>query len=116
MRLGRARHNDPAVNTDTEAYAKKHGAIDQPSLDEDLLTIDLATLREKVPTYDERRSLIARDALASVDGFRTIVQLCLEYMFGMRFCVDCPNCNCADLFGSNAEPEGGIAGRVDGIY
>ena len=116
LRLGRARHNDPAVNTDTEAYAKKHGAIDQPSLDEDLLTIDLATLREKVPTYDERRSLIARDALASVDGFRTIVQLCLEYMFGMRFCVDCPNCICADLFGSNAEPEGGIAGRVDGIY
>ena len=40
----------------------------------------------------------------------------MELMFGMRVCPDCPNCTCADLFRSNAKPEGGILGRVDGVY
>ena len=38
----------------------------------------------------------------------------------MRVCINCPECNggwgCADLFGSNAFPEGGIFGRPDGIF
>ena len=60
--------------------------------------------------------MISRDALACVDGFRTIVQLFMEYFLGMRCCIDCPNCACADLFGSNARPEGGFLGRVDSVY
>ena len=67
--------------------------------------------------------MIARDALASVDGFRVLVQLIHEYLFGLRICPQCPDCNngvqsspCQDLFGSNATAEGGIFGRADGIY
>eukprot|EP00973_Karenia_brevis_P023978 3305987-Karenia_brevis.AAC.1 len=60
--------------------------------------------------------MISRDSLASVDGFRTIVCLFMEHLLGLEFCPSCPNCFCSDLFGSNAKPEGGILGRVDGIY
>ena len=73
-------------------------------------------LRERVPTCDQRRAIISRDALACVDGFRTIVQLVMEYILGLRCCVKCPNCVCTDLFGSNAKLEGGILGRVDAVY
>ena len=68
---------------------------------------------------------MARDSLASVEGFRLSVLLTCEYLFGMRVCIDCPKCNhvehfeglgCSDLFGSNALPEGGIFGRADGIF
>ena len=42
-------------------------------------------------------------------------------MFGVNYCSDCPNCSvsadpCQDLFGSSAQPEGGIFGRVDAIF
>ena len=67
----------------------------------------LDELRERGPTGDQRRAIIARDALACVDGFLTIVQLVMEYLFGMRCCIRCPDCACSDLFGSNAKPEGG---------
>ena len=60
--------------------------------------------------------MMSRDALACVDRFRTVVYLFMEYFLGMRCCIDCPNCACADLFGSNARPEGGILGRVDSVY
>ena len=70
-----------------------------------------------------RRSLIAKDALASVDGFRVMVLLAYEYLFGMRVCPNCPHCNhdditkaCQDCFGSNAKAEGGIFGRLDAGY
>ena len=64
-----------------------------------------------------------RDPLASVDGFRLLCSLACEYLFGMRVCAFCPDCNngdnegvvpCQDLFGSNATPEGGVFGRADG--
>ena len=51
------------------------------------------------------------------------MSLLLEYVFGVRFCDLCPDCGqsehfkpCMDLFGSNATPEGGVFGRVDGVY
>ena len=49
----------------------------------------------------------------------------MQYLFGVRSCAKCPDCNessnplvrpCQDLFGSNAEPEGGIFGHVDAVY
>ena len=33
------------------------------------------------------------DALASVDGFRMMVMLTLQHLFGVRFCPNCPDCN-----------------------
>eukprot|EP00959_Pyramimonas_sp_CCMP1952_P333039 6973817-Pyramimonas_sp.AAC.1 len=63
-----------------------------------------------------RLECLARDPLAGVDGFRTIVGLVLEHLFGIRWCPRCPDCDCADLAGSNAKLVGGCAGRVDGVY
>ena len=69
--------------------------------------------------------MLARDGLASVEGFRLSILMVCEYLFGMRVCIDCPSCNtvdfndgghCSDLFGSNAYSEGGVFGRADGIF
>ena len=64
---------------------------------------------------------IAGDALASVDGFRIMIHLTFEHLFGIRFCPNCPDCNvtgnpCQDIFGSVATAQGGIFGRVDAVF
>ena len=116
IRFSRSRRNDPAVNVAGAEFMKRMGEIDQPSLDDEFGLLTLYELRERVSTCDQRRAIISRDALACVDGFRTIVQLVMEYIMGIRCCIRCPNCSCADLFGSNAKPEGGILGRADAVY
>ncbi len=73
-----------------------------------------------------RKRLLASDPLASVDGFRAIVLFTFKFVFGMRVCHRCPDCNlgtgddgiwgCQDFFGSNAAPEGGIFGSSDAVY
>ena len=75
LRLSRARRNDPAVNIKGSEMLKRMGALDQPAMDTELATLSLEELRERIPTSDERRTMIAQDALACVDGFRTITQL-----------------------------------------
>ena len=80
------------------------------------MAVPMEVLEEAVPASDERRAVLARDPLASVDGFRVIVGLVLEHILGMRYCPKCPDCDCADLLGSNATAVGGCLGRVDGVY
>ena len=87
------------------------------------MSIPIGDLRESLPSYDERRKMMARDALASVDGFRTIVAVTYEFLFGMRVCAFCPDCNngensipCQDIFGSSSFAEGGGFGRIDAGY
>ena len=65
--------------------------------------------------------MLARDPLASCEGFHTLVRLVLRHLFGVRFCQNCPQCAksaspCTDAFGSNAMACGGILGRVDAAY
>ena len=83
----------------------------------------ISQLRASLPAYDDRRKMLALDALASLDGFRVLVSVTYEYVFGLRVCGFCPDCNngeygtpCQDLFGSNSTPEGGIFGRIDAGY
>ena len=78
---------------------------------------------DRLPDYDERKQILAVDYLASVDGFRVMIQLIFEHLFGINVCQLCPRCNsnesnspCQDMFGSNATAEGGIFGRVDAVY
>ena len=88
------------------------------------MDLSFQNLDQLLPEYDARRAMLARDPLASVEGFRLSILLTLEYIFGMRVCPRCPNCNahsefkgtCTDLFGSNAYAEGGVFGRADGIF
>ena len=59
--------------------------------------------------------------MTSVDGFRTMILLSFEHLFGIRFCPHCPDCNatsnpCQDMFGSAATAFGGIVGRIDAIF
>ena len=56
-----------------------------------------------------------------MDGFRTMVQLTLQHLFGMNYRPICPDCStsedpCQHMFGSSATAEGCIFGRVDAVY
>ena len=69
-----------------------------------------------IPSHDQRRRILATDSLEPVEGFRVMVQLTLQHLFGMLVCFNCPNCSesvCPgrDLFGSSARAEGGVFGR-----
>ena len=83
----------------------------------------MAAILSQVPSWAERRMVLARDPMASVEGFRVIVDATMRHLFGLRTCPNCPRCShseqmspCQDLFGSNAAPEGGVFGRVDACY
>ena len=83
------------------------------------LTVD--DVNGHIPTYDQRRRILATDSLAPVEGFRVMIELTLTHLFGINYCVNCPNCSesdspCQDLFGSSARAEGGIFGRVDAVF
>ena len=126
LRLLRCRQNDPATLVDP--VGQKMGERLQPELGLDLLELGVPIkdiLGTIIPGYDDRRALLARDPLASVDGFRTLCLLAYKYLFGMRVCPACPDCNnkesgsgapCQDIFGSNATPEGGVFERADGGF
>ncbi len=64
--------------------------------------------------------MLARDALSPVDACSVTVRVIISGLLGIRMCPDCPQCAmrgclCMDTFGSNAEPMGGVIGRVDAI-
>lgn len=74
-----------------------------------------------LPTWEQRRKVLARDPLASVDGFHVICLLLLKCVFGVNVCPQCPRCvttrtACADRAGSSATLAGGVFGRVDAVY
>ena len=78
-----------------DALSKKYGALDQSPVDMDYvgLGFSLEDMRDWLPDYDDRRTLLARDGLASVEGFRLSILLVYEHLFGMRVCFHCPQCN-----------------------
>ena len=131
IRLSRTRRKDPVLLKD--AAAALFGGLKEPTLgnascslqsgDDVFLALSPEDLQNEVPDYDTRRALVAKDSLASVEGFRVMVLLAYQHLFGMRVCPNCPHCNhgegavpCQDLFGSNAKAEGGIFGRIDAGY
>ena len=123
IRMHRARANDPIHTLDHKL--KRFGQRLQPSMGQDYVTMAIPAedMEKWLPNYDDRRAILARDGLASVDGFRTGILLVCEFLWGLRVCPMCPDCNrgdadhgCQDLFGSNAFAEGGIVGRGDGVY
>ena len=123
LRLSRCRRNDPANEVDP--LSRRFGGRLVPELGADFveLGVPLEDLLDRLPSDEDRRAMMARDPMASVDGFRALCSLAYEHLFGLRVCPFCPDCNnaesgdtvpCQDFFGSNATPEGGIFGRVDG--
>ena len=110
VRLHRSRINDPMNELDP--VSKKFGSRFLPSMDADYVEMNIGVdkIIDWLPKYDDRRALLARDALASVDGFRLSILLTCEYIFGLRVCACCPHCNhhdkrsymdcCQDLMGT----------------
>ena len=89
------------------------------------MKVALKDVLNMLPEYDNRRAIPARDGLASVDGFRIAVLVTCQFVFGIRICMECPDCNhkgasgsyaFQDLFGNNAYAEGGGFGRGGGVY
>ena len=124
VRMARTRCSDPvrAAPWDQDWNV---GDRDYPPVDNDTTwPIHIETFRRLVPGWDLRRQALARDPLASVDGFRMLALLLLEHLFGVRTCPACPDCNhrdtgtepCQDERGSNATVVGGVFGRMDAAY
>ena len=121
VRMARHRRTDPVRLTESN-IGNRTGDRDWPRLDADLtVSLPMDTLEMRCPNWEERRRILARDPLATVDGFRVTMLLVLRHLFGMNVCLDCPDCNCRalpcqDARGSNATVNGGIFGRCDAAY
>ena len=118
LRLARGRQADPALGADP---SKPFPTRDKPGLDVEFFELDPEALKLRLPEYDERRAMLAKDSVACADGFRVLVQLAMRHLFGVRCCFKCPDCAsseapCMDAFGSNAAPCGGVFGRMDAVY
>ena len=121
VKLSRERRNDPVLRCGEDSTSQRYCGREAPCVTQDpaeclRLGVPLDVLLQLVPSHAERRAILARDPLAAVDGFRILVSLTYEHLFGMRVCPFCPDCNngehgvpCQELFGSNASPEGGLS-------
>lgn len=121
IRMSRTRRADP-VRAASPWQEWMCGDRNFPPLDDD---IDSPFAVERVtrarPIWQQRRALLARDPLASVDGFQVLLRLLLRDIFGLRVCAACPECHaspdpCMDCSGSNASLLGGVFGRMDAGY
>eukprot|EP00438_Fugacium_kawagutii_P008899 Skav215707 [mRNA] locus=scaffold2573:242958:252224:+ [translate_table: standard] len=124
IRMARARFSDPV----RQASAYQNWDVsdrEYPPLDGNYtLPIHVESFCRALPTWEQRRQAMARDPLASVDGFRVLVLLVMEHLFGLRVCPQCPDCNlasspykpCQDQSGSSATLVGGVFGRMDAAY
>ena len=124
VRMSRIRTTDP-VRAATLRQDFPAGGMDFPRLSDTSLDTSPFETEFSLPmSWADRREVLARDPLAAVDGFRVLTHLMLKHLFGVRSCPMCPECNffdarwepCQDKYGSNAEPSGGIFGRVDAVY
>lgn len=125
IRFSRVRRNDLVLISSSNAtgaatFAQRQMPTLCSSKGNEVWSVSISDLIASLPDHDARRAILARDSLAAVDGFRTLVLLIYEYLFGMRICIFWPDCNngrnsipCQDLFGSNAFAKGVIFGRID---
>ena len=86
-RLSRTRRRDPAFRDSTTAKTKHLSGADAPRLsvrdDDVMLDVSAQGLCDRLPDYDARKQSIATDYLASVGGFRVMIQMTFEHLFGM---------------------------------
>ena len=121
VRMARTRASDPVRNA--SAFQEwMCGDQDFPPLDDEIeVPIHVERLRRCLPGWQQRRTVLARDPLASVDGFHVLLRLLLRHVFGVNICHLCPDCDktaspCMDCSGSNAALLGGVFGRMDAVY
>ena len=138
IRLFRGRRKDPAFTCAAQGEDRKgkkwldnnsfvpYLGYDSPSLKplfeefafEEAAASELPIEGLDLPEYDLRRLITARDPLCCVNAFLVSCKVVFPGLFGFRMCPRCPDCAmsenpCMDIFGSNATPMGGGAGRCD---
>ena len=135
LRFHRVRTSDPFNEDPSRAeqsndFTRRWGDLEQPefihrhwinSPEDQCVNVTMEDLANLIPDFDERRRILARDPLACVLGFRTLIQILLSTLFGVKVCPQCPNCNsghngCVNAFGSVAKPEGGILGLAEAYF
>ncbi len=116
VRLSRYRSSDPAIlcdkapSTSVPAWAGASAPKIWKEQSGNAVIMDL-------PPYTLRRIIVARDPWAVMQNFELSIKYVLPRLTGLRMCVDCPNCNtdestqpCANIFGHNMMPMGGVLG------
>ena len=98
-----ARRDEPCLQKDTAGCEFAESAGLDGDDDDVSFCISVEDLTDCLPTFDQRRRILATDALASVEGSRVMVELTMQYLFGVNYCRMCPNCAthgnpCQDLF------------------
>ena len=121
IRVSRYREGDPVFNADMSLPEQPWIGRDVPSLEAHAQADSDEETCVLLPEYDVRRLIMARDPLAAVDSFTIYTRVVLAHLLGIRMCPDCPHCckgnnPCQDIYGSNAEPQGGIFGRADALF
>ena len=116
--LSRSRGNDPAIRIDNPEF---HPFIpyDKPSLYQ-ASDFDETVIIDLPEYYDPGRLLVNRDPLCVLHAFLVTIKVVLANLYGVQMCADCPHCvqcedPCMDVYGSNATPMGGSAGRADAL-
>ena len=119
IRLFRGRCNDPAfraVAKNLQRWIDHTVPSLTPIADDDNYEKASINLHD----YDTRQIIGARNPLPCVYVFDVMVRVVLPSLYGYRTCPLCPHCavsgnHCMDMFGSNATPTGGAAGRADAM-
>ena len=119
IHLSRYRRNDPAIQIANPEFLPWIGP-DAPSLQAAGPMDADETVTLELPEYDLRRLMTSRDCLCSVNAYKVSITVIVARLFGLRMCPECPHCAlcakpCMDIFGSNATPMGGSAGRADAL-
>ena len=116
IRLSRFLKNDSYV---TQPNSKGYGfgpwiGESSPSLEQSKNNNEVIV---ELPSYDLRKDITTSDPAAVIEAFKINIRFILPRIFGFRMCPICPRCSetdnpCANKFGNNFEPWGGIGGMT----
>ena len=87
-----ARRDEPGLHHDTAGCVFSESAKHDGDENDVVFGVSVKDLTSCLHTCDERRRILATDALASVEGFRVMVELTMQYLFGVNYCRLCPDC------------------------
>ena len=77
--------DEPTLKKDTANCSFDKHAEREVGDDDVSFGVSVEDLADLLPSFDERRRILATDALASVEGFRVMVQLTMQHLFGVFF-------------------------------
>ena len=114
MRMARLLECDPAYKAMPEDERRWYSRLSPPLQAWETLA------EHQTPTFRVRKRVMCNSAVSAVDGFKVQARLMFKHVYGMRLCMNCPDCArtdqgvdfCADAEGCVTEVEGGCLGRM----